>query len=419
MKTILLMLLGLLAASAHAAEPGSARQIEQELEQQMKALTDTPPAEVELFLAGLDSSEYQLKEVSFTLDGEPLTVPAVEALTGPGPHRLALKQVKDGPHRLVTRITYVNASWSLFSPASGFLWKLASTVNFQVQRGLRVRLKAVPRVVPEAEDPREQLTLSHEVEVEMTARVDDSPLPEPPPRSLPAPDAGPTAMQPEPSAPQQVPPTEPGAGQPRAGSLRVQVMEKGKPLEAMVLVSGDPPRHVPITAGRREPPRIEVEPGPRTLDVLARGYLAQRRQVHIPEGTEVALSFNLTRAPKKRRVAVKETRLELLKPLQFNERKAAPRPAPEVVAELVDAVIRHRVRRLRVEGHADNREKDSQQLSEARARAVAELLMAAGLDPAGLETVGLGADRPVAPNITPRGRQLNRRVEFVILEKLE
>lgn len=203
------------------------------------------------------------------------------------------------------------------------------------------------------------------------------------------------------------------------GSLRIQVNEKGKPVEAMVLVSGEPPRQVPLAAWRQAPPPIEVEPGPCTLDVLARGYLAQRRRVHVPEGAEVSLSFNLVRAPKKKRVVAKGDRLELLKPLHFDERKAAPRQAREAVAEMVDAIIRHRVTRLRLEGHADNREKDAQQLSEARARALAELLVAAGLEPAGLEPVGLGDGKPLAPNITPRGRQLNRRVELIILDRLE
>ena len=41
-------------------------------------------------------------------------------------------------------------------------------------------------------------------------------------------------------------------------------------------------------------------------------------------------------------------------------------------------------------------------------------LIKAGIDPARLETDGFGDTRPIAPNMTPRGRELNRRVEFVI-----
>ena len=54
-------------------------------------------------------------------------------------------------------------------------------------------------------------------------------------------------------------------------------------------------------------------------------------------------------------------------------------------------------------------------MSEARAKAVAEALARSGVDPSRIETAGLGDTRPKAPNLIPRGRELNRRVEFVLL----
>jgi OmpA-OmpF porin, OOP family len=34
-----------------------------------------------------------------------------------------------------------------------------------------------------------------------------------------------------------------------------------------------------------------------------------------------------------------------------------------------------------------------------------------------VEAEGYGDTRPVAPNMTPRGRELNRRIELLILER--
>ena len=59
----------------------------------------------------------------------------------------------------------------------------------------------------------------------------------------------------------------------------------------------------------------------------------------------------------------------------------------------------------------------NQKLSEDRARAVADYLIAQGIDRARVDAAGFGDTRPVAPNLTARGRELNRRSEFIILER--
>lgn len=69
-----------------------------------------------------------------------------------------------------------------------------------------------------------------------------------------------------------------------------------------------------------------------------------------------------------------------------------------------------------IEGHTDDTGAASynQQLSERRALAVLEALVAGGVDPDRLSAVGYGEARPVASNETPAGRQQNRRVDAVI-----
>lgn len=72
---------------------------------------------------------------------------------------------------------------------------------------------------------------------------------------------------------------------------------------------------------------------------------------------------------------------------------------------------------LSIEGHTDNTgdADHNRDLSAARARAVADALVALGVPPARLQSRGLGADKPVADNGTEAGRAQNRRVELVRL----
>ena len=74
--------------------------------------------------------------------------------------------------------------------------------------------------------------------------------------------------------------------------------------------------------------------------------------------------------------------------------------------------------RIELSGHTDDKGEYqfNLKLSEDRAKAVVEYLVQKGIDPKRLESKGYGESRPVDTNETDEGRQLNRRVEFVILE---
>lgn len=67
-------------------------------------------------------------------------------------------------------------------------------------------------------------------------------------------------------------------------------------------------------------------------------------------------------------------------------------------------------------GHTDNTGSAAynEDLSARRAQAVAGVLLEEGVAPGRVRAIGRGEDDPVASNLTPEGRQLNRRVEVII-----
>jgi outer membrane protein OmpA-like peptidoglycan-associated protein len=56
-------------------------------------------------------------------------------------------------------------------------------------------------------------------------------------------------------------------------------------------------------------------------------------------------------------------------------------------------------------------------LSEQRALAVRNALLARNVAPERVTTIGFGEARPIASNDTPAGRQQNRRVEVVVSDE--
>ncbi len=72
---------------------------------------------------------------------------------------------------------------------------------------------------------------------------------------------------------------------------------------------------------------------------------------------------------------------------------------------------------IRIEGHTDSTGSESfnQELSEKRAMSVKNALLGKNVSETRLQTIGYGESKPVAGNDSEGGRQLNRRVEIVIV----
>ncbi len=87
--------------------------------------------------------------------------------------------------------------------------------------------------------------------------------------------------------------------------------------------------------------------------------------------------------------------------------------------KLTGFLEKHPDRNLLIEGHTDSIGSDefNRVLSQKRADAVKEALVGKGISPDRIMTKGYGKQFPVAGNDTESGRQLNRRVEVVILNE--
>jgi len=90
--------------------------------------------------------------------------------------------------------------------------------------------------------------------------------------------------------------------------------------------------------------------------------------------------------------------------------------AQNSLGQIAEAIKTQEDKRILIEGHTDSRGSDAtnQQLSKARADAVASFFITQGVPPDRITTAGLASSRPVADNNTSEGRANNRRVEIVI-----
>lgn len=135
-------------------------------------------------------------------------------------------------------------------------------------------------------------------------------------------------------------------------------------------------------------------------------------------------------------IADKEVKLEMMEKglvitvvgdVLFDSGKAKIRPESYHILDKVAVVLEKNVPQLNVgiEGHTDDQPikfsgwKSNWELSSARALSVLHYLVDdEGISPERVSAIGYGEYSPVASNMTKEGRQLNRRVEIVILPRL-
>lgn len=101
---------------------------------------------------------------------------------------------------------------------------------------------------------------------------------------------------------------------------------------------------------------------------------------------------------------------------EFSKYELLPESFPELnrLAEFMKANTEYKVE---IAGHTDDIGATgiNNALSQNRAKAVANYLIQAGIEPKRIKTKGYGKSKPIAPNDTEENRAKNRRVEFILL----
>lgn len=118
------------------------------------------------------------------------------------------------------------------------------------------------------------------------------------------------------------------------------------------------------------------------------------------------------------RVKVTEKKLELGERVYFDTSKTSIKSGSLGLLDEVAQVLAQnpQVKKVVIEGYTDavGGPDKNLKLSQGRAEAVRDYLVKKGVQADRLEAKGFGEERPVADNKTAKGRDANRRVEFVI-----
>lgn len=151
------------------------------------------------------------------------------------------------------------------------------------------------------------------------------------------------------------------------------------------------------------------------IAVKAEGYLFHSENFNIPANAsyqEIEKDIYLKK--------VKVGEAIVLRNIFFDFNKATLRPESKAELDrLVQLMRENPTLKIEISGHTDNigSAEYNKRLSEQRAKAVVDYLIQAGISADRLTYAGYGFERPIAPNTTEEGRQLNRRTEFKILSK--
>ena len=135
---------------------------------------------------------------------------------------------------------------------------------------------------------------------------------------------------------------------------------------------------------------------------------------HCPE---VVGSIESSGCPKYEKVVVEKDKLELREKVYFafDQAKIEDRSFP-VLDEVVKALTDNKGFKVQVEGHTDSSggEGHNQTLSERRAAAVVDYIVAHGVPRDRVSSKGFSSSVPTDTNDTVNGRENNRRVEFIV-----
>lgn len=169
-----------------------------------------------------------------------------------------------------------------------------------------------------------------------------------------------------------------------------------------------------------------LSPGTYTLVGEAPGHHSGAIGFDVSDGPPREVVLRLTAVPPPKptessRVVITAAKIEFWDKIYFDTGKTTIRAQSHPLLTDIAAALRDHpeLRSVRIEGHTDSRgdAKKNQKLSQGRADAVRKWLVAAGVAPERLLAEGFGESRPLDAAETSVAWDLNRRVEFVIVER--
>jgi outer membrane protein OmpA-like peptidoglycan-associated protein len=164
-----------------------------------------------------------------------------------------------------------------------------------------------------------------------------------------------------------------------------------------------------------------LTPGEWTIKVAAEGYFATKQAFTVRVREETKDKIGIRLRPKDKLVTVEKGEVKVKQQVHFAVDKAVILgDSVALLEEVADVLMTTpRIKKIEIQGHTDNTggKEHNEQLSQARAEAVRNFLIKAGVEPGRLEAKGYGQNKPIAPNINEAGKAKNRRVQFVILDQ--
>ncbi len=151
-----------------------------------------------------------------------------------------------------------------------------------------------------------------------------------------------------------------------------------------------------------------------TVSIETDGYISRREDIKVPKKNpffELRKDFRLT--------PLKVGAVLVFNNIFFDFDKAVIRKeSDKELKKILAFLTQYKELKVEVSGHTDDKGNDkyNQKLSEKRGNAVVKYLVKKGINKSRLVAKGYGEAKPVAPNTSDEGRQLNRRTELKILD---
>ncbi len=189
--------------------------------------------------------------------------------------------------------------------------------------------------------------------------------------------------------------------------------------EATVAWTSDLPLCIPEGVNQVEPSGIleqDLANGTHHLMVTAPAHTVYEEDVVFEKDEDKIIQVKLDIT----KIRVEKQQIVILEKVMFETAKSVIRPVSfDLLDEVAGTIITNPdLGRVEVAGHTDSKGSDAynEKLSQRRADSVKKYLMDQGVDADSLLAVGYGETKPVDTNKTPAGREVNRRVEFNLID---